>query len=377
MNRILVDLIAAGKQYLRSKVGAFFTFFFPILLVLLFGAIFTASQSGKVTIPVQNLDQEVVLGPGMAFRFGANFTEALNSTGLVTIEEIPTDVSLTEYMKEHSLSVALYIPANFTHDILLNHSRTDPNYAFLTMYTGDPTQSAFTTSNTVVSAVAGGFNFNLTGHQPIILMTPFEQTQKSFTFMDFFVPGVVGITVMTNSLFSMTSICATYRERNYFKLLATTKLKRYEWLLSHFLLYTILMIASLIVTFLVGKVAFNMTATLTPVAFLLIPAGAFLFVSMGMLFGSAVKDPESAAAVANIIGFPMMFLSGSFWSIEMFPPYLQVVAKAMPLTYLNNGLRDTMVDQYDIGALINLGILVVIGIVFAVLASRLMSWKEK
>lgn len=375
MNRILVDLIASGRQYLRSKVGAFFTFFFPILLVLLFGAIFTASQSGKVTIPVQNMDQEIVFGP-MTYAFGSNLTDALNSTDLVTIEMIPTDVDLREYMKEHSLSVALYIPANFTANTLSPHNATVPNNATLTLY-GDPSQSTFGTANTIVSAVADGINYRIIQAQPIIVLGPPVPIAESFTYMDFFVPGVVGLTIMTNSLFSMTSICATYRDRNYFKLLATTRLKRYEWLLSHFLLYTILMLVSLIVTFLVGKAAFDMSATLTPMAFLLIPAGAFLFVSMGMLFGSAVKDPESAVAIANIIGFPMMFLSGSFFPIESFPMYLQVVAKVMPLTYLNDGLRDTMVNSYDVGALINLGILVAVGIVFAVLASRLMSWKEK
>jgi len=90
-----------------------------------------------------------------------------------------------------------------------------------------------------------------------------------------------------------------------------------------------------------------------------------------------VKDPESAVAIANVIGFPMMFLSGSFFPIESFPPFLQVAAKVLPLTYLNNGLRDTMVYGNSASSLINLGVIVVIGIVFAVLASRLMSWKEK
>ena len=376
MNRILVDLIASGRQYLRSKVGAFFTFFFPILLVLLFGAIFTASQSGKIAIPVQNMDEAVVLGPNATFAFGSDLMAALNSTKLVSIEIIPDGEDLNEYMKEHSTSVALYIPANFTANILSPHNQTVPNNATLTLY-GDPTQSSFGTANTIVSAVADGMNYHIIDAQPIIVMGQPVPIDETFTYMDFFVPGVVGITVMTNSLFSMTSICATYRDRNYFKLLATTKLKRYEWLLSHFLLYTILMMVSLVVTFLVGKAVFDMSAMLTPMAFLLIPAGAFLFVSMGMLFGSAVKDPESAVAIANIIGFPMMFLSGSFFQVESFPPYLQVVAKAMPLTYLNDGLRDTMVNQYDAGALINLGILVAIGMVFAVLASRAMSWKEK
>ena len=376
MNRIFVDLIASGRQYLRSKVGAFFTFFFPILLILLFGAIFTASQSGKVTIPVQNLDDGMVVGPETLLRLGSNLTDALNSTDLVTIEMIPKNVDLKEYMKEHSLSIALFIPGNFTEHILSPHNSTTPNYAVVTLY-GDPTQSTFGTANTIVSAVADGMNYGIIRAQPIIVLGPPEAIAESFTYMDFFLPGVIGITIMTNSLFSMTSICATYRDRNYFKLLATTKLKRYEWLLSHFLLYSILMYVSLIVTFLVGKAAFHMSSTLTPITFLLIPAGAFLFVSMGMLFGSAVKDPESAVAIANIIGFPMMFLSGSFFPIDSFPPYLQVVAKVLPLTYLNDGLRDTMVYGNSASALVNLGVIIVVGLVFAVLASRLMSWKEK
>jgi len=376
MNRILVDLIASGKQYLRSKVGAFFTFFFPILLVLLFGAIFTASQSGKVTIPVQNLDDGIPLGPDVVLKLSANLTDALNATDLVTVEVIPANVDLREYMKEHSMTVALHIPKNFTQNILMNHNVTDPNYAMVTLY-GDPTQSTFGTANTIVSAVADGMNYGIIRAQPIIVLGPYEQVQESYTFMDYFVPGIVGMTVMTNSLFSMTSICATYKNRNYFKLLATTKLKRHEWLLSHFLLYTILMYGSLVVTFLVGKAAFDMSSSLTPIAFLLIPAGAFLFVSMGMLFGSAVKDPESAVAIANIIGFPMMFLSGSFFPIESFPPFLQAVAQVLPLTYLNEGLRDTMVYGVDANALVSLGVLVVVGLAFALLASRLMSWKEK
>jgi ABC-2 type transport system permease protein len=368
MNRILVDLKAAGKQYLRSKVGAFFTFVFPILLVLLFGAIFTASQSGKVTIPIQNLDE------GM---YGAEFVKALNQTGLVNVKEVPADQNLTEYIKNNSLAVALFIPSDFSDQILSVMSGSNPGTANMTMY-GDPSQqSTVATANAVVAAVADRMNYVLISARPIVGMGESRTIKESFNYMDFFLPGVVGITIMTNSLFSMTSICATYRNRGYFKLLATTKLKRHEWLLSHFLLYTILMYASLLATFAVGKMAFNMSSVLTPMAFLLIPAGAFLFVSMGMLFGSAVKDPESAAAVANIIGFPMMFLSGSFFQIEAFPHYLQVVAKALPLTYLNNGLRDTMVYGNTASSLINLGVIVAVGIVFAVLASRMMSWKEK
>jgi len=367
MNRILVDLIAAGRQYLRSRMGAFFTFVFPILLVLLFGAIFTATSSGKVTLPVQNLDEGV---------YGNEFLQHLNETGIVTVEMIPTDANLTQYWSDHSLTIALYIPQNFTDHVIAAQGMTQGS-ANVTLY-GDPSQSTTGVAQAAVSAVAVRMNYILNLAIPYIgssMQNP--PAQASFVFMDFFIPGVVGMTVMTNSLFSMTSICATYRNRSYFKLLATTKLKRHEWLLSHFILYSLLMYASLITTFVVGKLAFNLTAVLTPTAFLLIPAGAFLFVSLGMLVGSAVRDPESAVAIANAIGFPMMFLSGSFFPIESFPHYLQAVARALPLTYLNDGLRDTMVNANTAGALVNLGVVVIVGLVIALLASRLMSWKEK
>jgi len=106
-------------------------------------------------------------------------------------------------------------------------------------------------------------------------------------------------------------------------------------------------------------------------------AGAFLFVSMGMVFGSFTKDPEPAAAVANAVGFPMMFLAGTFFPIEAMPSYLQGVAKVLPLTYLDNGLRDAMVYGNSGSALVNLAVVAVLAVIFFVLGSKLMSWKEK
>jgi len=81
--------------------------------------------------------------------------------------------------------------------------------------------------------------------------------------------------------------------------------------------------------------------------------------------------------VSNAIGFPMMFLSGSFWDLNFMPQYMQIIAKVMPLTYLNDGLRDTMIYGNETSALINLAVVAVLGVVFFALASRLMSWKEK
>ena len=366
MSRILADIKGFGRQYLRSKVGAFFTFAFPILLILLFGAIYSASGTQKVSLPVQNLDGS---------SFSVAYLNELNNTTLVNIRMIPADANITNYINDNSLSLALQIPADFGSRIVDGLGSNYSGPVLVTIY-GDKSQSTFGTAVAAVEAASVSFNSNLSRTLPLVA-PGVQGLKEGYKFLDYFLPGVVGITVMTNSLFSMSSICAEYRQRGFFKLLATTKLRKHEWLISKFVFFSIILMLSLLTTFAVASAAFGTHSTITVLSLVMIPAGAFLFVSLGMLLGVAIKDPESGVAVANAIGFPMMFLSGSFFPLDMMPHFLQVVATALPLTYFNNGLRDTMVYGNTGGSIINLLIVVVIGFIFFLLASRLMSWKER
>ena len=366
MSRIAADIKAYGRMYLRSWVGAFFTFAFPILLILLFGAIFTSSENNQIGMSVQNLDHG---------EFSKKFLDALNGTGIVKVKMIPTDVNITDYISDKSLTLAMLIPRDFSERVAQKVATNESGFVNVTIY-GDISSSSFGTAQAVVNAAATGLNYYLEDAQPIISFDT-QPVAAKMTYMDFFLPGVVGITVMTTSLYSMSSVCASFKERGYFKLLATTKLKKHEWLISKFIFYSIVLYVSLFATYAVGISVFDMKAVMTPLALVLIPAGAFLFVSLGMLIGVAVKEPESSAAVANAIGFPMMFLSGTFFLLEAMPTFMQAIATVMPLTYFNNGLRDTMVYDNTSSSLINLAVLLVLGVLFFVLASRLMSWKEK
>jgi len=364
MNKIFADAVAYGRQYMRSKVGAFFTFIFPILLILLFGAVFAQTGSQTFDLPTQDLDGTV------GANSSAEFMVMLNATKAVRITMIPSDVNITEYIREKSLSFALQIPADFQANI------TAAMNATVTIH-GDPSKSTFGTVVGVVNAVKEQKNFALAGARPIVGFTTVTVGGPKFQAIDFFLPGIVGMTVMTNALYAMTSLCAEYRTRRYFKLLATTTLKKWEWLAGKILWFSLSLVISLVVTVAVGIAVWNVHLTLDAISFAFIILGAFLFASLGMVLGSFAKDPESASAIANAIGFPMMFLGGSFWQIEVMPSYLQAVARAMPLTYLNEGLRASMVYQNLGGALMNLAVVAVLGVLFFVLGSRLMSWKQR
>jgi ABC-2 type transport system permease protein len=367
MSRLWADFKGFAKGYTRSKGAVFFAFMLPILLILLFGPMFSGQGSGTISLPVQNLDG----GAG-----AQALLESLNATNMIHVVEIPSSEDLSAYMSEHSLSVALQIPSNFS--AALTARAVDPSLAIATISIyGDPTQTTYQTAIGVVNGAIEGMNFQMAQARPAVALHAEQMSAASgFTYMDYFLPGVVGMTVLTTSFFTTTSICANYRSRGYFKLLATTDIGKHEWLLSKFLFMAALLSLSLLTTFAVGKVVYNMQSWPTPMTFALIAAGAFAFTSLGILIGSVIKDPESGMAIANAIGFPMMFLSGSFFPVESFPSFLQTVAKAIPLTYLNDGLRATMVYSNDVGALMDLLIILAVGVVLMMAGSRLMSWKE-
>ncbi|HUV61415.1 MAG TPA: ABC transporter permease [Thermoplasmata archaeon] len=367
IGRIMADIVAFGKGYLRNVSGPFFAFAFPILLILIFGAIFSGDNMTTVDLPVQNLDD----GP-----YSQAYLEILDGTGLVNMETIPADADIDQYIDDNSLPLALVIPEGFSAGIEELLYANGTGQVSMTVY-GDPSRSTYGMAVGAVDAAITYLNYNLTAAEPLVSFQVSQGGAEEFNYMDFFLPGVVGITVMTNSLFAMTSICAEYRTRAYFKLLATTKITKGEWLISKFLFFTVILIASLVLTYAIGRAMFDMETTLTPISFALIAAGAFLFVSMGMLLGIIIRDPESGAAVANAIGFPMMFLSGAFFPLDSMPEYLQLIAKAIPLTYLNEGLRDTMVYSNNESAMLNLAVLTVIAVIVFIAASRLMSWKGK
>jgi ABC-2 type transport system permease protein len=366
VTRILAEVKSYGKQYMRNKSAAFFSFAFPVLMILIFGAMFGSGGVGKITIQVQNLDDGY---------YSTAIMDMMNKTTLVTIKMIPSEVNLTNYIKDKSLDVAILFPADFSEEISKGMLNSSAIAAKVVLY-GDPSQSIFGTVASIVGQVVVQLNYNMAHARPLAEMEVRNVASANYSMMDYFLPGVIGITVMTNAMYSMTAVCASQRSKGYSKMLATTLLRKDEWLISKFIFYTILLTTSLLLTYFVGSLVFEMHSSITLLTIVLIAAGAFVFTSMGMLLGTVIKDAESANAVAGAIGFPMMFLSGAFFPLEAAPTWLQAISKGIPLTYFNDALRDTMVFANSASALANLAIVAAIGFVVFVLASKLMSWKE-
>jgi ABC-2 type transport system permease protein len=361
LRRIKADLTIFGRGYMRSRVGLFFSLIFPVILILMFGAIFSGNGSGPIPVYVQNNDG--------ASQVSTGFISALNATNTMQITLVDSSANFSEYLTSHSATAGIVIPSGFGAGFAAG------NPVNVTIY-GNPTSSTTGIVTGVTSAVVNEFNLQRVHGTPVMGVQQQSVVAKSYKYIDYLVPGLVGFSVLTSPMFALVNISSQYKRDKVFKQLSLTPLTKTEWLLSKITWYVVLTIISffLMTALGVGLLGAHITFSLEIVPFLLL--GPFLFVSLGMLVGTVSKSVESAAVVGNLVTFPMMFLSGTFFPVATMPAYLQNIAHVLPLFYLIDGLNNVMLYGNFGAALVDVGVLVVLSAVVFALAVRFFKWRE-
>lgn len=362
--RIGADLLVFSRGYTRNPIALFFSLVFPIILIGLFGLIFSVTGSTTVTVYAENLDHNSPTSVA--------FLNALNQTGAVSVQVVTpvTNESFGTWLAQQDDPVGLVVPAGLQSDYA-NHTS-----ATLVIYT-DPEDAADSgITEGAVEGVANGFNLKAANGTPILSATTMNVGSQVFKYIDYLVPGLIGFSILTSPMFAMVELTATYRKDHLFQQLSLTPLTKGEWLTSKILWYVILTFisAAIMIGFGVGAFGAHVSFVLGLVPFLVL--GPFFFVSLGMLAGSVAPTPESAAVLGNIITFPMMFLAGTFFPVSGFPAGLQAVAHVLPLYYVIDGMNQVMLFHNNGRALFDIAVILVTSIVFFVAAVAAFKWRE-
>jgi ABC-2 type transport system permease protein len=359
LRRIMSDLRVFGRGYLRNAAGLFFGLIFPVILILIFGAIFSSGFSGTIKVYVQNRDNGQI---------STAFLDGLNRTHTVNLELVNSS-DFSKYLSVHSASDGIVIPANFS----LRYMRGEP--VNVTVY-GNPSQSSSAIVSGAVNGVINGLNLQRYGGVSIIGITQTTAQAQVTKYIDFLVPGLVGFSILVSPMFSLVNISSEYKRVKLFKQLSLTPLTKMEWLASKVLFYILLSVTSFLLMVAVGVLAFGAHVVLSLWLIPFLVLGPMLFASLGMLVGTISKSTETASVVGNIITFPMMFLSGTFFPISLMPVYLQQFSHVLPLFYIIDGLNGVMIYSNYLQAATDLVVVMVITIVFFMAAVRLFKWRE-
>jgi len=387
---VAIDFMASFRNYTRNKGTLFFSIAFPVILILLFGAIFSGG-GGSYSLYIKNFDYKngEFIASMMNDSTTGNFTNfydalyaQLNSTGIIKIKIIKnSDVSnekeLKDYVHSKKLKSVMVIPENY--GMMLGMAIANENASIAPNITLMLDQSETQRNSIIMSVISqfmGQSNLMIAGGQNFMRFNTSSIIREKFDYIDFFVPGVIALTVMTNSVFGVIESNTKFRKNGILRKLLTTPFTRGEWIMAKMLFMLFMSFVSTFVILIVGIVVWGLNVHFNVYMFILITSASFAFAGMGMVVTRFVKDEETAPAAANVITFPMMFLAGIFFPLEMMPHFLQIVTKFMPLYYVGEGLRDAMILGDASGALTNTIVIFAFAVVVFAIGVAVTNWKE-
>jgi ABC-2 type transport system permease protein len=355
--------IASMKMYFRNKTALFFSLFFPIVFIVVFGLIFNhQSSSFKVDVVYQNKTPQAT-----------SFVDSLGkNVSALKFTEVTSDQAATDLNKGNS-DLALTIPATFGTQVDSHPAKAQ----ILAQYSASSPQTGLAAVQ-IVSQFVSIANDSIS-HTPQILTLRAEGVNtKNLSYIDFLLPGMVGLSVMQLGIFSVAFAFVSYKSTGMLRRIQATPVHPGIFLFSQGFTRLIMAVLQTAILVTIGTAFFSFHLSAASYLPFVITAllGSIIFMAIGFAIAGWAKNEDQAQPVAQLIQFPMMFLSGTFFPRDGFPHVLQVITGFLPLTFLTDGLRDIANNGAGLWAIRSdlLGLLVW-AIVAGAIAVRLFHWE--
>lgn len=162
------------------------------------------------------------------------------------------------------------------------------------------------------------------------------------SYMGYLLSGILGMCIMFSALNETMGTISKYRANGVFNMLAITPMSTIEWNLARIISGTLIVLMSVAVALGAAWLAFGVLPDINILSVLLIIAGSFMFIGLGMIIAYVLEDVRSPNMVSLMITLPMMMVSGSLFPVDELPFLAQFFTVLSPLTPLNSGLRSAM-----------------------------------
>ena len=359
MRAFLKLLVSDLKQFTRDRTALFFAFAFPVCFMLLFGLIFNNAKT-SFTVGLSDEDNSQV---------SQAVSATLDQMAIFKVTTGTYDAGLAD-LKSGKTKIFIDIPSGVAAAIASGQPVAVKVYY-------DPTD---TTDTPVVLSVLqqaiGAVNQQIT-QQPVLLTLEQESiSTHQLNYIDFLVPGILAMSVMFLGLFGSLTMVAR-REKMVLKRFGATPVKSSLVVISQVVYRLFVALAQTSIIIAIARLVFkvNMVGNwLLLAGFILL--GTAALISIGYFIVSRARTVEAAQPIIQLVQFPMMFLSGIFFPMDMMPAAMKPVINAMPLTYLGDALRQIMVGATPIHSLwLDAGVLGVWLVVCMILAIKLFKWE--
>lgn len=317
------------KRFFRDRLAQFFSILFPLIFLFVFGSF--SSGNNNVSFKVALLDQSHT-------QFSQKFVDKLESdkSSFEVQKDVTTMSEAKDKMSKSQIDGIIILPDDFG---AVKQGQSYPSGQLELLYN----QSSSGTGETMVSVLQGTFNQinnQLTATKPPFTVNGHALNEKSLTAFDYTFAGLLGFSIIGLGIFGPVNVFPELKKQGILRRLHTTPLRTWQYFLATMFSQAITGIMSIVVQFIVAIKVFDLKVNGSYLEiFIFTIFSIFMILGLGLAIGGWAKNERQAAPLSNIVVFPMLFLSGTFFPRYLMPDWLQSVTAYLPLTPVIDGLR--------------------------------------
>lgn len=349
------------KIFLRDRQMIFFSLFFPVIFMTVFGFV-NNSEQDAIKIGVVNESSAQV---------AEDFVNELLEDPLFTVTA-GSEESLREQLIAGDQTMVLVLPSDF--DVANTLGDSAEIRVLVDAAQVQQLGMIMPLLEQKLLAIERAFR----DIEPMFSIALEDVQARSQRYLDFLLPGLMAFTLMQLAIAGSGFNIVEYRRKGILKRLFVTPIQPRDFIAAIVVARTGIVLIQLTVLILFAVFILDVNIIGNFFAFyLVVLLGTFVFLNIGFCLGSIAKTQQAIGALGNIVIFPQIFLSGIFYPIESMPALVQPIAYVLPLSFISSGLRDianegaTLLQIYP--SLIGIAVWFVIGFL---LATRLFVWKE-
>lgn len=353
------------RRLFRDKVAIFFTFIFPLIFLFVFGGLFGKNNDISFNIALINQSET---------EFSKSFVDQIkNDTVFKVKDDVSTVDEAKELMNRGELDAAIILPKEF--------GATQPGAEFPTgqaeVLYDQGNQQAGQTLGSILESIFTELNAKFVQVQSPFTVKTTSTATAGLSQFDFIFAGLLGFSILSLGIFGPTSVFPKLKQRGVLRRYHTTTLRVWQYFTGNVLSNVSVGILSVSTMFIVALTVFDLNMRGDYLSLLvLVVVGTIVLFGIGLAVGGWAKNENQAAPLANLVAFPMMFLSGTFFPRFLMPSWLQNVSDLLPLTPVIDGARLIITEGktiFEIGP--QLGILAAWGVVIYFIAFRVFRWE--
>jgi len=303
MKRIFALIRARNLEFFRDRSALAWNIIFPLLVILGFGFGFGNSKQAQFKVSYLSLSQDFPTHPFFK----------------------------TEYLSFHKVEDVNEGLDKLNHhkvDLFINLSEAPLKY-----WINQSSPKGYIVEKILLAS----------GAPPSNELIRSSIDTKEIRYVDWLIAGMLGMNMMFSSLFGVGYSIVRYRKNGVLKRLKATPITAFEFLSSQIASRIFINLSMSAIIFFGAKVLINFSMMGSyPALLLCFFAGSLCLISLGLLCVTAVKSEELAGGLLQLCSWPMMFLSGVWFSLEGFSQGLKSFAKLLPLTHFVDSARAVM-----------------------------------